>query len=97
MTLKERFREARGYSLSQDLTKTNALRPGFFVFVVVLLVKPVGIYLERVFERRQTLLDPILLPTERLTYRLAGIDCQREMDWKHYSVTFVTHPCLVRW
>ena len=66
----------------------NALQAGLFVFVVVLLVKPVGEYLERVFERGQTLLDPILLPIERLIHRLVGIDCQREMDWKRYSLAF---------
>jgi len=66
----------------------NALQAGLFVLVVVLLVKPVGAYLERVFERRQTLLDPILLPIEQLIHRLVGTDCQREMDWKCYSVAF---------
>ena len=66
----------------------NALQAGLFVLVVVLLVKPVGVYLERVFERRQTLLDPILLPTERLIHRFVGTDCEREMDWKRYSLTF---------
>ena len=42
--------------------------------IVALLVKPVGAYLERVFERRQTFLDPLLLPAERLIHRLIGID-----------------------
>ena len=56
--------------------------------IVVLLVKPVGAYLERVFERRQTLLDPLLLPAERLIHRLIGIDPKREMNWKRYSLAF---------
>ena len=53
----------------------NAIQAGLFVMVVALLVKPVGAYLERVFERRHTCLDPILLPTERLIHRLVGVDC----------------------
>ena len=56
--------------------------------VVALLVKPVGAYLERVFERRHTFLDPLLLPAERLIYRLIGIDPKCEMDWKRYSLAF---------
>ena len=56
--------------------------------VVALLVKPVGAYLERVFERRQTFLDPLLLPAERLIHRLIGIDPKSEMDWKRYAVAF---------
>jgi K+-transporting ATPase ATPase A chain len=65
-----------------------ALQAGAFVLVVALLVKPVGAYLERVFEQRQTLLDPLLLPIERLTYRLVGINPECEMNWKRYSLAF---------
>ena len=66
----------------------NAIQACLFVIVVALLVKPVGAYLERVFERRHTLLDPLLLPLERLIYRLMGIDPKSEMDWKGYSLAF---------
>ena len=66
----------------------NAIQAGLFVVVVALLVKPIGAYLEHVFERQRTLLDPILLPIERLIQRFVGIDFQREMDWKRYSLAF---------
>src|SRR6478672_11679649 len=66
----------------------NAIQAGLFVIIVAFLVKPVGSYLERVFERKQTILDPILLPIEGLIHRLVGIDFQREMDWKRYSLAF---------
>jgi K+-transporting ATPase ATPase A chain len=66
----------------------NAIQAGLFVIVVVLLVKPVGAYLERVFERRPTLLDPLLISLERLIHRLVGIRPKSEMDWKHYSLAF---------
>ncbi len=60
-----------------------------FLSIVVLLVKPVGSYLERVFERRPTFLDPVLVPVERVIHRILRIDPGREMDWKHYSLAFV--------
>ena len=44
----------------------NAIQAGLLVMVVALLVKPVGAYLERVFERRHTFFDPLLLPAERM-------------------------------
>jgi len=66
----------------------NAIQAGLFVLVVALLVKPVGAYLERVFERRHTFLDPLLLPAERLIHRLVGIYPKCEMDWKRYAVAF---------
>ena len=68
----------------------GAIQAGLFVIIVALLVKPVGAYLERVFERRQTFLDAVLLPIERRIYRLVGADCLREMDWKRYSLAFGT-------
>jgi K+-transporting ATPase ATPase A chain len=72
------------------MNTANALQAGVFVLVVALLVKPVGAYLESVFERRQTLLDPLLLPMERLIHRVVGIDPECEMDWKRYSLAFGT-------
>ena len=66
----------------------DALQAGAFILVVALLVKPVGAYLEGVFERRHTFFDPLLLPVERLIHRLVGIDPKREMDWKRYAFAF---------
>ena len=66
----------------------NAIQAGLFVIVVALLVKPAGAYLERVFERRHTLLDPLLLPLERLIHRLMGVDPKSKMDWQGYSFAF---------
>jgi len=51
-----------------------------FLLVAVLLVKPVGIYLLHVFSGEKTALDPVLRPVERVIYRLAGIDAEREMN-----------------
>jgi potassium-transporting ATPase potassium-binding subunit len=70
------------------MNAADALQAGAFVLVVALLVKPVGAYLEGVFERRHTFFDPLLLPVERLIHRLVGIDPKREMDWKRYSIAF---------
>ena len=83
----------------------NAIQAGLFLMVVALLVKPVGTYLEHVFERRDTSLDPILLPIERVIHRLVGIDPTFEMDWKRYSFAFgifgvvniVLLYCALRW
>ena len=60
-----------------------------FLLIVVVVVKPVGTYLERVFERQGTFLDPVLGPAERLIHRLLRVRPEREMDWKRYSLAFV--------
>jgi K+-transporting ATPase ATPase A chain len=60
-----------------------------FPLIVTLLVKPVGIYLARVFSGERTWLDPVLRPPERAIYRLAGVDPAAEMDWKRYATCFL--------
>ena len=60
-----------------------------FIAVVLLLAKPIGSYLTRVFERRKTFLDPVLAPCERLLYRLTGVDSEHEMRWTEYAVAML--------
>lgn len=60
-----------------------------FLLVVLLITKPVGIFLTRVFNREKTFLDPVLRPIEKLVYRLTGIDDQREMRWTEYTVAML--------
>ena len=59
----------------------------FAVFSVVLLVtvRPVGIYLARVLEGERTWLDPVLRPIERLIYKLCGVHAEPEMNWREYA------------
>ena len=56
-----------------------------FIAAVLLLAKPMGTYMTRVFERRRTLLDPVLVPCERLLYRMTGVDPDEEMGWTGYA------------
>jgi len=60
-----------------------------FLVIVVLLVRPVGAYLARVFSGERTWLDPLMRPLERAVYRLAGVDAAAQMDWKRYAGCFV--------
>ncbi len=57
----------------------------FFSIVLLLLVKPVGIYMARVLERERTWLDPVLRPVERLIYKLCGVQAEAEMSWREYT------------
>jgi K+-transporting ATPase ATPase A chain len=70
------------------MNKAGLLQAGLFLAVVFLCVKPVGAYLDGVFARERTLLDPLLLPAERLVHRLVGVHPKFEMDWKRYALAF---------
>jgi len=62
-----------------------------FIFfgLVLLLTKPLGVFLYRVYERKSTSLDPVLRPIERLVYRVCGVDESQEMDWKSYGIAML--------
>ncbi len=60
-----------------------------FLAIVTALVKPLGGYVERVFSRKQTILDRLCVPVERLIYRLSAIDPDEEMSNKEYATSFV--------
>ena len=65
------------------------LQIALFIAVILLLAKPMGSYMTRVFERRRTWLDPVLVPCERLLYRLTGVDPDEEMRWTQYAVAML--------
>ncbi|MEG9438290.1 potassium-transporting ATPase subunit KdpA [Edaphobacter sp. HDX4] len=60
-----------------------------FIIVVLLLAKPMGSYLTRVFNRQRTFLDPVLTPCEGLLYRLTGVKAEQEMRWTEYAVAML--------
>ena len=60
-----------------------------FLGLVLLVTKPLGLFLYRVYERKSTFLDPILRPVERLIYRVCNIDENKEQDWKAYGIAML--------
>jgi potassium-transporting ATPase potassium-binding subunit len=53
--------------------------------VLLLLAKPLGVYMARVCEGQPSGLDRVLGPVERLFYRMCGIKPDEEMCWKKYT------------
>jgi len=61
-----------------------------YILVLLLLTKPVGLYLVRVLDAEgKTFLDPLLKPVERLLYRLLGLDPKKKQAWKHYTLSLL--------
>ena len=62
----------------------------FLYFVALLLVtKPMGAYMYRVFGRKRTALDFVLRPVEKLIYRVCGVDENKEMRWLEYGTAML--------
>ena len=61
-----------------------------YILVLLLLTRPVGLYLIRVLDAGgRTFLDPALRPVERLLYRLLGLYPKKEQDWKQYTLSLL--------
>ncbi|MBZ9935266.1 potassium-transporting ATPase subunit KdpA [Mesorhizobium sp. BR1-1-16] len=56
---------------------------------VLAVIKPLGLYMARVFSGERTILSPVLMPAEKALYRLAGVDDQREQGWLAYALAML--------
>jgi len=71
------------------MTANGWFQIGLYLFVILLVTKPVGVFMTRVFNREKTFLDPVFRPVEKLVYRLIGVDEKREMRWTEYAVAML--------
>ena len=67
------------------MTANGWLQFVIYSLVLLLTVRPVGLYLARVLEGGRTWLDPLLRPCERLIYKLCGVHADQEMNWREYA------------
>ena len=66
------------------------LQLALFVGALALITKPMGLYLVQVLDANgRTWLDRAVKPFERLTYRLMGVQAEREQDWKEYALAML--------
>jgi K+-transporting ATPase ATPase A chain len=63
------------------MTANGWLQIAFFVLAVLLITKPLGLYLVAVYEGRVRWLAPV----ERLLYRLAGVNPDEDQHWTRYA------------
>jgi K+-transporting ATPase ATPase A chain len=67
------------------MTFIGWLQIGLVLLAVLLLAKPLGLYMARVFAGERTWLSPVLRPLESGFYRLAGIRPDHEQGWLAYA------------
>lgn len=71
------------------MTFNGFLQIGIYLIVLLLLVKPLGLYMARVYQGEHTFLDRIIRPVERGLYRLMDIRAEDEMNWKTYTIALL--------
>jgi K+-transporting ATPase ATPase A chain len=57
--------------------------------LVLICVKPLGLFMARVFEGERTFLSPIVGPIERGIYRICGVNESEEQHWTTYTIAML--------
>ncbi len=60
-----------------------------FCGILIILVKPLGAYMTRVFSGERTFLSPLLRPVERGLYALAGTSEREEQHWTAFAFSML--------
>jgi potassium-transporting ATPase potassium-binding subunit len=69
------------------VTLNSVLQVLIFLIIVLLLTRPVGLYMYKIFNGERTWLSPVLVPVERFFYRLSGINPEEEQKWTGYMIS----------
>lgn len=71
------------------MTLVGWLQIGLMFVAVLLIVKPLGLYMARVFQGQRTFLSPVLAPVESVFYASSGVDPKREQGWLAYTTAML--------
>src|SRR5246500_2228054 len=71
------------------MTFSGWLQIALFSVIVILITRPLGGYMTRVFDGERTFLSPILLPVERVVYWCCGVNEKEEQHWLTYAVALL--------
>src|SRR6266487_3291042 len=69
------------------VTLNSVLQVVNFLVIVLLVTKPIGLYLTKIFAGGRTWLSPVFVPVERLFYRISGINPEEEQKWTGYVIS----------
>src|SRR5579862_3951711 len=71
------------------MTPTGLLQIAIYFLILLLLTKPMGSFMARLFEGERTFLHPVVRPLERLVYKLSAVDENHEQRWTEYAASLL--------
>ena len=69
------------------VTLNGVLQVLIFLVIVLLVTKPLGLYMYKIFNGERTWLSPVFVPVERFIYRLSGVNQDEEQKWTGYMLS----------
>ena len=76
------------------MTPTGITTVVVFFLLILLVTKPVGVFMVKLFEGERTFLHPLLRPLEKLTYRLCRIRETAEQRWTQYAAALLAFSLI---
>ncbi|WLS06070.1 potassium-transporting ATPase subunit KdpA [Shinella oryzae] len=71
------------------MTTVGWLQISLLFLAVLFVIKPLGLYMARVFRGERTVLSPVLGPIEGGFYRMSGVDPNKEQGWLGYTLAML--------
>jgi potassium-transporting ATPase potassium-binding subunit len=72
------------------MTSIGILQIVAFFGLILLVTKPVGLFMSRLFQGERTFLHPVLRPIEALVYKLCGVHEDKEQRWTQYTASLLS-------
>jgi potassium-transporting ATPase potassium-binding subunit len=79
----------RGHHEEYKMTLNGFVQLGLYILALLLVTKPLGLYMAKVFLGEKTFLEKVVGPVERLIYRVCRIDARREQHWTEYTAAML--------
>ncbi len=76
------------------MSLNDYIQMGIFLLVLLLTVKPLGIYMARIYQGSPVGLNVWLAPLERGIYRVCGVKSEQGMSWKIYAFALMLFNIL---
>jgi potassium-transporting ATPase potassium-binding subunit len=71
------------------MTLNGWLQIALYCALLLLITRPLGGYMTRVFTGERTFLSPVLRPLERGFYKVSGVDEAQEQHWVGYAIAML--------
>jgi K+-transporting ATPase ATPase A chain len=72
------------------MTSNGVLQILVFFGLILLVTKPLGLFMSRLFEGERTFLHPVIRPLEVLVYKLCGVREDDEQRWTQYAASLLS-------
>ena len=71
------------------MTFNGWIQIAIYFALIMVCVKPLGLFMARVFEGERTFLSPIVGPIEHGIYRICGVNKSEEQHWTTYTIAML--------